>query len=122
MSRHGRKVPTSFYHRFALDARLLADKYSHGRIISVLEGGYSDKALTSGSMAHIIGLTQALDADVDESWWNVDNLTQVCLFSPNPFSWLVFNKIRSLNRRRRSEEADDPHKLTRRHPRGFNGP
>lgn len=77
MSRHGRKVPTSFYHRFALDARRVAERYSRGRIISVLEGGYGDRALMSGAMAHIVGLTQDLDIPIDESWWSLENLIQV---------------------------------------------
>ncbi|KAJ3494925.1 hypothetical protein NLJ89_g10712 [Agrocybe chaxingu] len=78
MSRHNRKVPTSFYYRFARDACALSDKYARGRIISVLEGGYSDRALTSGAMAHLSGLVDVpAGAKVDEDWWNVDNLIQV---------------------------------------------
>ncbi|KXN84336.1 Histone deacetylase HOS3 [Leucoagaricus sp. SymC.cos] len=75
MSRHNRKVPTSFYHRFTRDARVFADKYASGRLISVLEGGYSDRALISGSMAHICGLVGS--DKVDEEWWNVKNLTEL---------------------------------------------
>ena len=77
MSRHGRKVPTSFYHRFALVARRFADKYSQGRLISVLEGGYSDRALTSGAMAHVVGLSQDYDESVDTTWWSLPNLIHV---------------------------------------------
>ena len=39
MSRHGRKVPASFYHRFTEDAAFVAERHAQGRIISVLEGG-----------------------------------------------------------------------------------
>ncbi|KAL4249411.1 Histone deacetylase HD type 1 [Abortiporus biennis] len=82
MSRHQRKVPTSFYHRFTRDACALANKYSKGRLISVLEGGYSDRALTSGAMAHVIGLVAESqdttshedDLKVDPEWWSVENL------------------------------------------------
>ncbi|CAA7262779.1 unnamed protein product [Cyclocybe aegerita] len=78
MSRHNRKVPTSFYYRFARDACVLSDKYARGRIISVLEGGYSDRALTSGTMAHLSGLVDVpAGAKVDEDWWKVDNLIQL---------------------------------------------
>lgn len=77
MSRHGRKLPTSFFRRFTRDVRTLADKYAKGRIVSVLEGGYSDRALCSGAMAHVLGLAGE-DAEVDESWWSVENLVQVC--------------------------------------------
>ncbi|CDO69860.1 hypothetical protein BN946_scf184884.g19 [Trametes cinnabarina] len=74
MSRHQRKVPTGFYHRFAQDARKFADMYARGRLISVLEGGYSDRALTSGAMAHLVGLVDTGDIGVDQEWWNVPNL------------------------------------------------
>ena len=96
MSRHGRKVPTSFYHRFARDARVFANEHANGKIISVLEGGYSDRALISGAMAHVAGLADTKGL-VDENWWSVENLTSVsppirtsCLLqrgqlaSPNP--------------------------------------
>ncbi|KAL9711404.1 histone deacetylase [Leucoagaricus gongylophorus] len=75
MSRHNRKVPTSFYHRFTRDARVFANKYASGKLISVLEGGYSDLALASGSMAHVCGLVGS--DEVDEEWWNLQNLTQL---------------------------------------------
>jgi histone deacetylase HOS3 len=56
MSRHGRHVPASFYYRFARDVRALADKHARGRVVSVLEGGYSDRALIAGGMAWLTGL------------------------------------------------------------------
>lgn len=78
MSRHNRKVPTSFYYRFAKDACALADKYASGRLISVLEGGYSDRALTSGAMAHLSGLVDIPpETTIDETWWSVDNLDKL---------------------------------------------
>ena len=83
MSRHQRKVPTSFYHRFARDARAFAGRYAQGRLISVLEGGYSDRALASGAMAHLAGLVEDDAHPVDPSWWSLDNLVAV---SPPPFS------------------------------------
>lgn len=78
MSRHNRKVPVSFYHHFARDACALSDKYANGQVISVLEGGYSDRALTSGAMAHLTGLADVpLGTKVDESWWDMKNLIKV---------------------------------------------
>ncbi|KAI0667672.1 Arginase/deacetylase [Trametes maxima] len=74
MSRHQRKVPASFYYRFAQDARAFAEKYASGRLISVLEGGYSDRALTSGAMAHLTGLVDTGSSGVDEKWWGLENL------------------------------------------------
>jgi len=56
MSRHGRHVPASFYYRFAKDVRALADRHARGRVVSVLEGGYSDRALIAGGMAWLTGL------------------------------------------------------------------
>lgn len=77
MSRHGRKVPVSFYHRFAQDAQKFADKVSCGKLISVLEGGYSDRALTSGAMAHVAGLAEKANVKADPEWWKLDNLIAV---------------------------------------------
>ena len=75
MSRHNRKVPTSFYYRFACHTVAFSDVYARGRVVSVLEGGYSDRALISGSMAHLSGLVDApLQCKVDEDWWNLENL------------------------------------------------
>ena len=78
MSRHNRHVPTSFYHRFTLEACAFADKYARGRLVSVLEGGYSDRALISGVMSHLAGLAEAGGLKVDRSWWNIDELNKVC--------------------------------------------
>lgn len=77
MQRHDRRVPTSFFHRFTRDAVSFANKYARGRLVSVLEGGYSDRALTSGAMAHILGLSDVREEDVKEEWWSLDNLVQV---------------------------------------------
>ncbi|TDL17761.1 Arginase/deacetylase [Rickenella mellea] len=86
MSRHGRNVPTAFFHAFARDARRLADRCANERLVSVLEGGYSDRALVSGAMAHLMGLVGELDREdralkVEgkenegvERWWDVKKL------------------------------------------------
>ncbi|KAJ3558957.1 hypothetical protein NM688_g627 [Phlebia brevispora] len=76
MSRHARHVPTSFYRRFARDALRFAEAHSGGRLLSVLEGGYSDRALTSGVMSWLAGLAEGPNQSVpvDESWWKVENL------------------------------------------------
>lgn len=79
MSRHNRRVPASFYHRFAVDARNFAGKFADAKLISVLEGGYSDRALISGGLAHLCGLIdcQSLGVEVKEEWWNTESLTLV---------------------------------------------
>lgn len=59
MQRHKVNVPTEFYARLAQDVVQLAAEqglYVDGRVISVLEGGYSDRALTSGILSHLSGL------------------------------------------------------------------
>lgn len=81
MSRHNRKVPVSFYYQFARDACSFSDKYAKGRLVSVLEGGYSDRALISGAMAHLSGLVDVPNGAVDHEWWSVENLTKVGLKS-----------------------------------------
>ncbi|KAK4035420.1 hypothetical protein C8A01DRAFT_17900 [Parachaetomium inaequale] len=59
MQRHNVNVPTEFYARFTRDVvRIAAEEGTsvEGRIISVLEGGYSDRALCSGVFSHLCGL------------------------------------------------------------------
>ncbi|KAF9077659.1 histone deacetylase domain-containing protein [Rhodocollybia butyracea] len=74
MSRHGRKVPTTFYAQFTNDVRVFADKYAKGRIVSVLEGGYSDRALTSGAFAHLCALGLPDGHTWNETWWAKESL------------------------------------------------
>lgn len=60
MQRHQVNVPTDFYARFTRDVVMMAEEEGlgvDGRVISVLEGGYSDRALMSGTLSHITGLT-----------------------------------------------------------------
>ena len=62
MQRHKVNVPTDFYARFTRDINNLANEEGlgvQGRVISVLEGGYSDRALTSGVLSHLSGLTSS---------------------------------------------------------------
>jgi histone deacetylase HOS3 len=81
MSRHNRKVPTSFFYRFTQDVCAFANKWANGRIVSVLEGGYSDKALLSGAMAHLAGLvdggTTVAKDNSKETWWSSENIQMV---------------------------------------------
>lgn len=53
MQRHGRNVPDSFYHEFTEEALKVAKKCCKGKVVSVLEGGYSDGALVHGTSSHI---------------------------------------------------------------------
>lgn len=66
MQRHGKSVPTEFYTMFARDAVRLAVDVAEGKCISVLEGGYSDRALTSGVAAHLVGLAGLDSAHSDQ--------------------------------------------------------
>ncbi|KAI1759699.1 histone deacetylase domain-containing protein [Hypoxylon sp. FL1150] len=59
MQRHAVKVPTDFYARITRDVVKMASEEGlsvDGRVISVLEGGYSDRALYSGVLSHLSGL------------------------------------------------------------------
>lgn len=56
MQRHGASVPTSFYNRFTRDAVSLAQTHSNSKLLSLLEGGYSDAALSTGMLSHLTGL------------------------------------------------------------------
>ncbi|MCJ1479320.1 hypothetical protein MMC13_008005 [Lambiella insularis] len=62
MQRHKVNVPTDFYARFTRDIVELANEEGlgvDGRVVSVLEGGYSDRALTSGVLSHLCGLSRS---------------------------------------------------------------
>ena len=70
MQRHQANVPTDFYARFTRDVAMMAEEEDlgvDGRIISVLEGGYSDRALVSGVLSHISGLTTATSSSKQRS-------------------------------------------------------
>ncbi|CRG92779.1 hypothetical protein PISL3812_09846 [Talaromyces islandicus] len=59
MQRHKVNVPTDFYARFTADIVRLAEEDglgTAGRVISVLEGGYSNRALSSGVLSHLSAL------------------------------------------------------------------
>ncbi|KAF8846841.1 Arginase/deacetylase [Acephala macrosclerotiorum] len=60
MQRHKVNVPTEFYARLTRDVVKLAAEEGtacDGRIISVLEGGYSDRALCTGVLSHLSGMS-----------------------------------------------------------------
>lgn len=56
MQRHGVNVPTFFYNMFTKDALKLAQMHTYGKVLSIMEGGYSDGAIASGVFSHLIGL------------------------------------------------------------------
>ncbi|KAF7627021.1 histone deacetylase HosB [Aspergillus flavus] len=62
MQRHKVNVPTEFYAKFTADVVRMAEEEGlgvGGRIVSVLEGGYSNRALTTGVLSHLSGLGDA---------------------------------------------------------------
>lgn len=78
MQRHGYNLPTNFYQRFASDSRQLANTYASGKILSVLEGGYADRAITSGTYAFMVGLSGVTEKSVNHKsldWWSLPRLT-----------------------------------------------
>lgn len=102
MQRHQVNVPTDFYAQFTADVVALSqqpDLGVGGRIVSVLEGGYSDRALTSGVLSHLCGLTHGLEevnaydsasltpviaedavaepVQYDPDWWSAEQLEQL---------------------------------------------
>ena len=78
-SRHGCYMPTGFFHRFTRDACVLADRVAQGRLVSVLEGGYSNLAIISGVMAHVAGLAEAPSTGVNPEWWDTSALQEVSI-------------------------------------------
>jgi len=94
MQRHKVNVPTDFYAKFTEDIIQIARQEGtsvDGRVVSVLEGGYSDRALTSGILSHLVGLTASTShysgamvapltkkrANCHSDWWNLKSLTEL---------------------------------------------
>ena len=95
MQRHKVNVPTTFYSRVTRDIVKLSQEEGlgvDGRVISVLEGGYSDRALASGVLSHICGLSSVPSAEMaseicttsrslptkyDDSWWSASKLEEL---------------------------------------------
>lgn len=74
MQRHDRRVPVSFFSRYTRDIAKFADEHCRGRVVSVLEGGYSDRALTSAAMGHVVGM---LGQEGKGEWWDTKSLDDV---------------------------------------------
>ncbi|KAK3672060.1 histone deacetylase [Recurvomyces mirabilis] len=96
MQRHKVNVPTEFYARFSRDVVKLAAEQAtgcEGRVISVLEGGYSDRALCSGVMSHLSGLCgQSLaEPQVKHALMNGLRLDTASKFHYNPSWWSAPN-------------------------------
>ncbi|KAJ8515942.1 hypothetical protein ONZ45_g6689 [Pleurotus djamor] len=71
-----RIAPAAVVSMLANDVRGFSDQYARGRLVSVLEGGYSHRALISGTLAHLCGLVGDT-VKVDERWWSPENLDEV---------------------------------------------
>ncbi|CAG8389233.1 unnamed protein product [Penicillium salamii] len=95
MQRHTVNVPTEFYARFTADVVRMAQEEDlgvNGRVISVLEGGYSDRALSSGVLSHLAGLGEGTGPvsgqhgpapsprpayTYNPEWWSEGNLAEI---------------------------------------------
>ncbi|KIV90359.1 hypothetical protein PV10_07670 [Exophiala mesophila] len=97
MQRHSVNVPTEFYAKITADLVALAQENGvgvNGRLISVLEGGYSDRALTSGVLSHLCGMaggaselgSSLSEADFQKAPATINNWLPDPLESQNRFS------------------------------------
>ncbi|KAJ5446218.1 Histone deacetylase superfamily [Penicillium cf. griseofulvum] len=86
MQRHSVKVPTEFYAQFTADVIRMSEEEGlgvEGRVISVLEGGYSDRALSSGVLSHLSGLTE--NSEYKSEWWSHNQLRDLdAIMAPAP--------------------------------------
>ncbi|AGO14233.1 AaceriADL265Wp [[Ashbya] aceris (nom. inval.)] len=90
MQRHGVHVPTSFYCAFTKDALKLAQMHTQGKLLSLLEGGYSDAALVSGIFSHLIGMQ-------NQNWiaeWGSDQVIKEVCRGCRP-NWKAYKTKRS---------------------------
>ncbi|KAK8106348.1 histone deacetylase domain-containing protein [Apiospora kogelbergensis] len=92
MQRHTVNVPTEFYARITRDVVKLAAEEGlsvEGRVISALEGGYSDRALCSGVLSHISGLAGSDAKNAKEespSRMGRDISRRISVFNNSPLS------------------------------------
>ncbi|KAG5439232.1 hypothetical protein PCANB_001531 [Pneumocystis canis] len=79
MQRHGYHLPASFYWKFCKDAVELSKKRCCSRIFSVMEGGYSNRAIASGTFTLLCGLTGVNEKDINlcESLWRMDHFSYI---------------------------------------------
>ncbi|KAJ5778313.1 hypothetical protein N7520_001559 [Penicillium odoratum] len=92
MQRHRVNVPTDFYAKFTADVVWMSQEEGlgvDGRVISVLEGGYSDRALASGVLSHLSGLgstpenapplpsSTPIPNEYDVGWWSPYHLEEL---------------------------------------------
>ncbi|KAI0097425.1 Arginase/deacetylase [Hypoxylon sp. NC0597] len=96
MQRHKVNVPTEFYARITRDVVKMASEEGlgvDGRVISVLEGGYSDRALYSGVLSHLSGLAGIEPMPPKEE-------------IPNGLGYEMGNRIGSFSRRNTLTESE----------------
>ncbi|KAK7997933.1 hypothetical protein PG989_005973 [Apiospora arundinis] len=92
MQRHTVNVPTEFYARITRDVVKLSAEEGlsvEGRVISALEGGYSDRALCSGVLSHISGLAGSDAKNAKEespSRMGRDISRRISVFNNSPLS------------------------------------
>ncbi|KAJ5824297.1 Histone deacetylase superfamily [Penicillium robsamsonii] len=86
MQRHSVKVPTEFYAKFTADVIRMSQEEGlgvEGRVISILEGGYSDRALSSGVLSHLSGLSE--NSEYKTEWWSPNQLKELdAIMAPAP--------------------------------------
>lgn len=115
MQRHGKNVPTEFYTLFTRDSVRLAEDFCDGKLMSVLEGGYSDRALTTGVIAHLAGMTDHLGDGIEHelclpaTLQQFDRLSKLSSNSMITISKQAETQDLSINRTKRSEwSSKDP--------------
>ncbi|MCO5599762.1 hypothetical protein L7F22_053869 [Adiantum nelumboides] len=114
MQRHGKNVPTEFYTLFTRDSIRLAENFCDGKLMSVLEGGYSDRALTTGVIAHLAGMTDQLEKGIEDELCSPTTLHQfdrLSKLSTNSMITLSKESIihdNLINRKRSEWTSKDP--------------
>ncbi|PLW13512.1 hypothetical protein PCASD_23944 [Puccinia coronata f. sp. avenae] len=107
MSRYAKKLPTAFFHRFARDISRFSETHCGGRVVSVLEGGYSERALTGGSLSYMLGLMGRGGGAVAQEEGREE--AAAAAWGPGRLERLVrLSKRTEAGRRRPSKGVDEP--------------
>ena len=78
-------------------------------------GGYSDRALMSGTISHLSGLVD-IDVEISQEWWSNENLDMVCIYSQAFRNTEM--EICSSKKQQKRDVVDDRHTRPRFLPRG----
>ncbi|KAI8443520.1 histone deacetylase domain-containing protein [Phakopsora pachyrhizi] len=99
MSRYSKKLPVSFYNKFAGDIGHFSELHCQGKVVSILEGGYSDQTLVGSSLSYILGMLGNFPSHIEPSQapWTLLRINRLLSLCKKP-SQMRSNRSASSNK------------------------